>query len=342
MEPKFVIFTDIHLKPGNEEEVFSACEEIVSYCKENHLRDALCLGDVFDSRIAQRQSVLTCWSDCLNLFNENDITLHVLRGNHDTAVYDEHDSFLEAYRDRPNFDLLSILSARRINDIVCWFLPYYTDQVLIEELSHILEPEKNNYYLFGHFSIQGSQNQGVEIESKLSRDLFKGFKKVILGHFHDYQEVSKQIVHLGSLFQNNFGETDKNKGFWVFYEDGSIKNIPLKEKISYKKIEIDLSSITEKQAVSLINKFKKDNPNDKLRVEIFGEASTVKAFDKSRFEGIDIKKKYIEIEKDLDIEEREIKSLSQQDIVEKFKVFCKENDYNYKEGLTILNEIICQ
>lgn len=339
MEPKFVIFTDIHLKPGNEENVLSACEEIISYCEEHEIKDVVCLGDVFDSRVAQRQSVLTCWSDCLTLFDEANIMLHVLRGNHDTSIYDKDESFLDAYKDRPNFDLISYTNSRRIQGIDCCFIPFYTNDVLLDILSSI--QAKKGIYLFGHFSVQGSKNQGVEIESNLSRDLFKGFKRVILGHFHDYQEVSKQIVHVGSLFQNNFGETEENKGFWIFYEDGSIENHSIESGIRFKKLEIDLSNTSQKQADKLIERFKKDNPSAKLRVEVIGDPSTVKAFDKTKFQelGIDIKKKYDSVEVK-DVEENEIMQLDSKGIIERFKLFCKENSYNEEEGLKILNELL--
>lgn len=343
MEPKFIIFSDVHLKPGNEEEVFSACEEIVSYCEEREIKDVVCLGDVFDSRIAQRQNVLTCWSDCLTLFNNANIMLYVLRGNHDTSVYDENDSFLEAYRDRPNFDLISCSEFRRIQGVGCYFMPFYTDSALIEEMTAMESLKTEKDYLFGHFSVQGSKNQGTEIESNLSRDLFKRFKRVVLGHFHDYQEVSKQIVHVGSLFQNNFGETEENKGFWLFYEDGTLENVPLVSAPKFKKLEINLNDTSQKQADKLIEKFKKDNPSAKLRVEVIGDPSTVKAFDKTKFQelGIDIKKKYDSVEVK-DVEENEIMQLDSKGIIEKFKLFCKENSYNEKEGLKILNELLCQ
>ena len=342
MEPKFAIFTDVHLKPGNEEEVFGACEEIVTFCSQNYITEVVCLGDVFDSRIAQRQSVLTCWSDCLDLFDSENIMLHCLRGNHDTSVYDREECFLDAYRNRPNFDLIPVTDARDIQGIRCWFLPFYPDETLVS----IMEDLKNdkttkNTFLLGHFSVQGSKNQGTEIESKLSRDLFKSFKKVILGHFHDYQEVSKSITHIGSLFQNNFGETEENKGFWLFYEDGTLENVPLELAPKFKKLSIDLNSTSQKQANTLIERFKENNPSAKLRVELTGDASTVKAFDKSKYQelGIDIKKKYNDIDVPLN-EEKEIEKLDEKGIIDKFKQFCEENSYDEKEGLKILNELL--
>ena len=57
-------------------------------------------------------------------------------------------------------------------------------------------------------------NDGSSVESSIRPSLFKDWGLVLSGHYHDYQELSDNVVHLGSLTQNNFGE-DENKGFFA-------------------------------------------------------------------------------------------------------------------------------
>lgn len=66
---------------------------------------------------------------------------------------------------------------------------------------------------------------GTEVKSELKPSMFEMFKKVYLGHYHNYQRVGSNIYHLGSVQQNNFGE-DEKKGFWLLDSDLEVDLIP--------------------------------------------------------------------------------------------------------------------
>lgn len=153
-----------------------------------------------------------------------------------------------------------------------------------------------------------------------------------MGHYHNYQRVGSNIYHLGSVQQNNFGE-DEKKGFWLLDSDLEVDLIPSTKGTVFKKLEIDLEETSHKQAVALINKFKKENPTARVRVEVWGEQSSLDAFDKDAFtkEGVDIKKKFKEIEiKEVLAPTVEVKTLEAKDIEDRFSSFCKENGYDEK------------
>lgn len=90
-----MIFTDIHLKESN-------CNEIkelligqgIEICKIYRLKRCFCLGDVFDSRIAQKQEVLSTWDEILNAYDKAGIEVVCIRGNHDSSDYKSSNSFL--------------------------------------------------------------------------------------------------------------------------------------------------------------------------------------------------------------------------------------------------------
>ena len=95
--------------------------------------------------------------------------------------------------------------------------------------------------------------------------------------------------------------------------------------------------------MALINKFKKENPTARVRVKVWGEQSSLDAFDKDAFtkEGVDIKKKFKEIEiKEVLAPTVEVKTLEAKDIEDRFSSFCKENGYDEKEGKEILNKLL--
>ena len=41
-----------------------------------------------------------------------------------------------------------------------------------------------------------------------------------MGHYHDASQIHN-VSYIGSAFQHNYGESEKNKGFTIIYDDGS-------------------------------------------------------------------------------------------------------------------------
>lgn len=334
------IFSDIHLKPGNIPEVTASIQEAIQVCRKRGITHMFCLGDVFESRISQRQEVLAAWDNILDIFEYNKMVLHVLRGNHDSTDYKISESFLKPYRHHPSCDLIDDIGIRNIEGMTFYCIAFYEDFIWMERYNELIKKgvEKGSL-LFSHIAVQGSiNNDGTKVSCSLKPSLFKPFKRVYLGHYHDYQEIPPNIFHLGSLQQNDFGE-DEDKGIWILDDDGRVELVHLKNGAKFKKLVVDLDSLDHKQAVSVIKKFEKENSGYRLRVELTGDTASIKAFDGEDFKsnGIDIKKKYKEVEAG-DEEVGEVRTASFEDIREKFEVFCKENDYDYKEGFTILKK----
>lgn len=341
-KPVLCIFTDIHLKASDKREsILTYMQQGIDLCKENNLKDAFCLGDVFDSRVSQRQEVLVTWDQILDLFGQNGIMLHVIRGNHDSTDYRSSESFLTPYKNHPYIDLIDDIGVRNINGITYACIAFYEDDIWIERFEALKEQladeDIKKVVLLSHIAITGSvNNDGTKIDSRIKPSMFTVFDKVFLGHYHQWQEPASNVAHLGSLQQNNFGE-DEEKGFWLITEDLDYELFKLETAQNFKKLKIDLNETSQKQAMTIIEKFKKDNEGSRLRIELTGDTASIKAFDGSELKknGIDIKKKFSEVDYE-DTEEGEIKTASIEEVKEKFKLFCKENDYEYEEGLKIL------
>lgn len=342
MEPIALIYTDFHLKPSNIKEVSSLCEEAISIATKNKVTTHIWLGDIFDNRVSQRQDVLNALTSIIEMYDKANHKIICLVGNHDKSDYSKEDSFLDPYKYHPSFDLISDYDYRSIQGVPCFFLPFFADDLL----SLYMDVAKNDEadIFFGHFAVTGSRNNdGSTVDNKIKPSLFKGYKAVYLGHYHDYQEIGKNIYHLGSLQQNNFGE-DEKKGFWLLKDDCSVEWIKGTKGIVYKKEIVDLDQVPPKQVKSVLEKLRKDNEGTKLRIELWGTEDKLEAFDKSDFTnlGIDFKKKHREIEVVSKGRSEEARRLTDSDILEKFKSFCKENGYDYPTGLTILKEVLCR
>lgn len=341
MEYKLLISTDFHMTPENVETIKALHLEAIECANKHGIKVHVWLGDVFDSRISQRENVLTALSQIINMYDEAGHKIYCIPGNHDKTNYESENSFLNPYNYHPSFELINIQYSANICGLSCVFLPFFTDDILYDKLK---EGIKGYDLLFGHFAVTGSRNNdGTKVDNRITPSLLKGFRKVFLGHYHNYQEIGSNIVHLGSIQQNNFGE-DEEKGFWLLKDDYSVELVKPKSANVFVKLKVDLNEISPKQLKGVIDKFKKNNPNaTQLRVEVEGTTSQVEALETSVYKdmGIDIKKKSKDADTDsMDIETAEVTTLTKDDVMEKFEHFCSEKGYDFESGVEILKKVL--
>lgn len=351
MKTKSIFFTDIHLKEFNVEQVRAALvDEGIPLCKKNEINKVFCLGDVFDSRISQKQIVLKTWGDILESYHNAGIEMICIRGNHDSSDYKSRDSFLEPYKYYPSFTLVDDIKVIIEKNIVYALIAFYDENIWLERFDELLEEIKKDKYkgmtkvCLTHMSLTGSRNNDGSLQScKLSPSTFKCFDFTAIGHFHDFQKLSPSVVHIGALMQNNFAE-DEKKGFWLF-EGDDVKLVPTNQ-ITFKKITVDLDAMTPDEIEEQITLFhaSKRNDNDRIRIEVTGTQDKVSAFDKTKYSamGIDVKPKIKEVEEVIDAEDKvnEIKVLTKTDIMDRFASFCKEKKYNADEASDILQKAL--
>lgn len=343
MTGKMIISTDWHLKPSNIEEITELQRQELNVAEDNGITNHVWLGDIFDSRISQRQDVLNAFSSILDMYARMEHKIYCIPGNHDKSDYSSDESFLDAFKYHKGFKLITELDAFEIGGIICYFMPFFDNAIWLKEMDNDVLKEKNHktHVLFTHIAFQGSRNNdGSEVESDIKPSLFKNFGMVFSGHYHDFQEIGKNIVHLGSITQNNFGEDDK-KGFWLLDDDLTYAFIPSKGK-RYRKVTVNLENTTFKQADKIVKDFQKKNKEDFIRVEFVGTKDAISSIDKEEYRklGVDVKVKSVELETEEVETAEEIKALSGSDIADKFKGFCEQNDYSYNEGMEILKEVL--
>lgn len=333
-KPLFIIFNDTHLKPGNEAKILASIQHMVDYAVENKIANLIFAGDGFDSRSNQRLSCLLLWQKILSVISNSGLNLYFFPGNHDKTKYNSFESFLEIYKYHPNVYYNSDITNIMIDGKIITLLPFFSDDLIVP----MIEKHEGGDILISHFEMNGSTHLGrVSEKSTINRTMLKKWKKVYLGHYHNYHEINKDIVHLPSLRQMNFGEDD-NKGFSVIYNDLSYEIIEGKFN-KFIKIGIDLGSMDSVQVTTLIRKYR--DSDDIIRFVITGTESELKALDKSQFAetGIDIKINY---ESKFDPGNREmpilVKKYDRNQVTEDFSNFCEDKNYDVKYGLTLLNK----
>lgn len=333
-----IIFNDAHLKAGNEQDVVESVKHMLEYARANKVKNLIFAGDLFDSRSFQRQSVLQAFDEILEMIQEAGCTLYLFPGNHDKTVYASFDSFLDVYRYHPCVKFNRELKRIHIDGVSIDLLPFFSDGMLIP----MLEEAEGADVLISHFEMAGSTHLGkTSKKTSINQKLLKKWKKTYLGHYHNHHEISKDIVHLPSLRQSGFGE-DAKKGFTVLYDDLSYELIQGRFK-QFTKLSFDINELDNVKVKEVIETY--SNSEDTIRLEITGDESKLKAFDKTRFHdtGIDLKIKY-ESKFDFKAEDLKLPTVvevyGKTQIKDTFKEFCKNKGYSFKEGLELLDKFL--
>ena len=340
--PIAIISTDKHLREENSLELLDLAEQEIELAKQYQVGFVIWLGDIFDSRLSQRQEVLTSLTDMIEKYHEADIQILCIPGNHDKTDYESDESFLTPYKYHPNFELIEKEEAMEFDfgggDIEFHFIPFYSQDEWLSRFKSLSAPKSKRSILFSHTAVQGSiNNDGKKVNNKIQLSLFNRYGKVFLGHYHDAQQLGSNVFHLPSTRQNNFGE-DENKGFTLLYDDLSFTFIKARF-VPFKKIKVDLSTTTKEELIKL----SKTETNDaNIRVTLVGDQQAVKAVNKKWFtdNGILVKAKYTDVEVVEDDNSEIVQEVTGSDMLQKFETFCSEKGYNYQEGVKLLKEII--
>ncbi len=335
-QPLAIISTDWHIKADNKESILSIAEQEIQLAQNCGVNTIMWLGDMFDSRTSQSQELLTFMDSILNMYYLAGLTVHCIPGNHDKTDYGDDKSFLTVFKYHPNFHLHEELDMFVLGQYKFWLMPFYRQDVYLEKFEMCIP--LGRCVLFSHTAIQGSiNNDGSKVESSIKASLFKGFEKVFLGHYHNRQQPAKNIFHLPSVQQNNFGE-DEDKGFTVLYDDLSFELIKSVFK-HYKEIVVDARTITSEELVEL-SKSSVDGVN--LRLTFTGDKQAMKKIDRKKFTaaGISVQVKYDDVNVDEVDEHQNIIAMTGTSIAEKFEEFCKEKGYDYIKGYELLKEIM--
>lgn len=332
-----IIVNDIHLSIDNYLQREGLFDQIFKKAIDEKISNIILLGDIFQSRIAQRLEVLNSFGRILQKASTMDIDITCIPGNHDKTSYESYDSFLDQYKYHANcwlFEKPYTTQFTELPNVKIVFMPFFKEEMWHDlYLKQVEELKDDNNILFTHIAVNGSvNNDGSTVRSNLTQDLFKKhFKAVFSGHYHDHQTIGI-FHHLPSICQSNYGENEL-KGFTILYDDLSYEIVQL-DFDKYLTIKIDLNKISKKNIQKEIDKYK--DSYKFLRVEFLGDESQLKSIDKKVFtsQGVDVKFKQFSVqEEELKAEFVKFNSSS---IIDEFAYWCEKEDKDYNQGITYL------
>jgi exonuclease SbcD len=341
-----VFSTDWHLRLDNISVVKELITQKCELAKRLGVKALVCLGDVFDSRKAQPEDVLTAFSDILDIIDDYGMHMYCIPGNHDKTDYSSKSSFLTPYTTHPALSLICDYDFVFISDNVSLYLmPFFVESEWIKRYEEFLEDalpfrEGDTAILCTHIAVTGSRNNdGTCVESALSAKMFQSFDRVLSGHYHDQQRIGENFYHIPSIRQANFGEDDQ-KGFTILYEDGSTE-LHRSQFKKYVKVKVDLDLINGDELDALRRRYAGDDDN--IRFEVTGREELIKSLHREDFSsiGIDLKTVVREIQNDIEYSEhQEIHEHTKESIREEFQSYCEREKYSLDEGLKYLNKVL--
>lgn len=224
LKPIAIWLTDPHLSPSTIEANLSIYHQVFDLAEKENIKVIYLGGDIFESRKAQPQEVLNIFSNVLREANERKLIIRAIPGNHDKTNYTEESSFLDVYEPYGRFELIKGAEFYDYEYLRIHLVPYFDERLTypkyLEQAIFNIDSNKTNI-LLTHIGIEGVLNNNKDVvNTEMSSISFEKFDSVLIGHFHDQQQVTSSIYYTGSCYQANFGE-DENKGCCFIYEDGS-------------------------------------------------------------------------------------------------------------------------
>ena len=330
-----IILTDTHLSPNTIDVNKSIYSQVIQEAQKLGLDTVYHAGDIFDSRKAQPLSVLQTFIEILDMFHESGIKLTAIPGNHDKNDYKSERSYLDPFQHHPAFELVSTQKIVKVNSkFKIALIPFFNESdtyssYLTSTNGYI---QKNDRcFLITHIAVNGvKNNDGSKVDNHITKEMFSKYENVLIGHYHNQSVVHKNITYIGSAYQQNYGE-DNKKGFCVIDDNGELYYIKSKFP-EFKKVTVDLNSVTLIEAENLIKVHKTENDN--VRFIFKGTYEQVNAIDKNLFkkQGVDVKLESSEIEVGVEqAENNEFVSFDKTGITEEFETFCQINSIENSE-----------
>lgn len=347
-----VLVNDIHLDKSNGDLVKDIFRQIIQVCKDFKTNRIICGGDIFTNRSAQPMICLTDWKDILDMLRKARVCLDVIPGNHDKTDPDDERSYLDVYS-YPEVILHRKGESCIIGGHVFVFVPYFTDEKWLEEFEKAdgirelqfsdgdVDPDACSF-LITHSGFDGvMNNDGSKVSSIIKPSMFSNYTKVLIGHYHNASKLGDNVYYTGSAYQGNYGETIKDKGFTVIFDNGTIQNIHSRFP-QYIKEVVD---VNDNEAIKkIIEKYKDDNQNH-VRIVFRGKKVDIQKINVAEISkyGIDTKFESVEENEAIDNSTTEdALCYDKKSIMKDFIKFCSENNIkgkNLKYGMNLVKEL---
>ena len=266
---KIAVITDTHFGADNLRWSVGAMAACREWCGTNKIKHAFHLGDFWKHRSPIPVPVLDAVGRELSCWRAVGINLHVVVGNHDQA-----DREGGVHGLRVLGEPIQVYSEPHIADLGGWrvaVMPYRAPHALPEALGLLAGKSVGAAdYLVGHFGVRGAlMNDRVRDADGVDAGALKGWKRVLLGHYHKPHNVGRTIVYVGSPIQHDFGEEGQVKG-WACFDlaENRIDYVPYDAAPRHHTIEWDGTGAAPSLPAGV-------REHDRVRLRIRGDGAAI-------------------------------------------------------------------
>jgi len=227
---KVAVITDTHFGARNDSKAFADYfykfynEVFFPYLKEHNIHEVVHCGDLMDRRKYVNFDTLSRMrKEFIDPLLENDITMHVVVGNHDTY----YKNTVEVNSVEQLFDIENEVGVSPILaysepaelifedftkvDIIPWI-----NQGNEEQVMEFVDKSKNPV-AFGHFVLSGFEmHKGVKsMYHSRSSKFLDNYTTVYSGHFHTKSD-NGHVYYLGNPYEMTWSDYNDDRGFHVY------------------------------------------------------------------------------------------------------------------------------
>ena len=308
---KFIHLSDLHL--GKRVNEFSMIEDqkyillqTINIIDDEKPDAVIIAGDIYDKSIPSEEAMLL-FDDFLLRLSKRNISVFVIRGNHDSSVrLSDHSKLIEnqGIYLSPVYDgtLKPVSMEDEYGEINVYMLPFikpvvvkqyfgdeeilsYTDAVRVAIKHMNVDCNKRNVLVAHQFVLGAATCESEEhivggLDS-VSSDVFDCFDYVALGHIHGKQYIGRETVrYCGTLLKYSFSEKNHVKSVTVvdIKEKGNIdiREVMLTPKRDLREIKGSYEDITNRK------NYEGTNVDDYVHIVLTDEEDVIDAIGKLR------------------------------------------------------------
>lgn len=344
-EPLCILVNDMHVTKDNIPEFKKNWQELIDICKSREIYDIVIGGDLWTSRVGQTLDTLLAVQEFLLTATVTEgIYVTIAEGNHDLVDQEKLEGYSHVFSPYKGVKVIGSFECMAWDDCdkylaVMSYFPEtgsFTDKLTeLKKALKFKDYDISNVTLYIHEGIQGGLPGGFISPSDLPKDIFDEFEQVLVGHYHNRCHVKdSNIWYIGSSRQDNFGE-DEEKGYTVFYDDGSTEFIKNQVNTRYINYELTMDQLKD---------FKADELEDdlyKVKLKLSCSETESKMLDKSALISQGFNKVEVSITKNkLTTETSDIsEKFDKHTITKEYVKFCDKENIDATLGTEYLEKI---
>lgn len=272
-EPYALLLNDLHVDKNTVGEFSLNWGEALGICNDRSIRRIIVGGDLWTNRAAQTLPVLlTVYRALSSAVNIEGFKVILAEGNHDLVDQEDTDGYSHLFGLHSSIIIVDDFDIYAISDeLLLVVMSYFPENgsflKRLDEVRERVDPAKTILYI--HEGISGAISTSSDKE--LPASAFKGFRKVLVGHYHDRAQVGDNIFYIGASRQHNFGE-DEEKGYTILYTDGSMEFVKNQVNTRYRTLTCTPEQLD--RTMEKVRELTEEDVKVRLQIECQSEESS--------------------------------------------------------------------